>query len=180
MFVTGGIVAQLVSVAAMREAQKRASWTIWAISLALFAASVWSMSVGLGAEMGVTWALTTISIAAWLLILSPFFRAKTIGHDRVPRTQRRAPVAPSGSKWRLTVKLIAAGPLWLLAALGLSLLIATKPWTSELTRLFVGGLSTPLWWSIGALHSTVDLNLWRVVLLPIALSLLTLGAFYLT
>lgn len=179
MLVTGGIVAQLVSVAALREAQKRQSWTIWVASLLLFAGSVWMMSRALGWELGVTWALTTVSVAAWLLILQPFFRANVIGHDRVPRTQRRTPAAPSGSKWRLAVKLFAAGPLWLIAALGLSLLIATKPWTTELTRLYIGGLTTPLFWSIGALHSTVDLNLWRVVLIPTALSIITFGAFFL-
>lgn len=179
MLITGGIVAQLAGVAALREAQKRESWAIWLTGLLLFAGSVWLMGTALGWELGVTWALTTVSVAAWLLILHPFFRAQSIGHHRVPRTQRRAPTPPSGSKWRLSVKLFAAGPLWLIAALGLSLLIATKPWTTELTRLFVGGLSTPLWWSIGALHSTVDLNLWRVVLLPIALSIITFGAFYL-
>jgi len=180
MLITGGIVAQLAGVAALREAQRRDSWPIWIASLALFAGSICLMGAGLGWELGVTWALTTISVAAWALILLPFFRSREIGHNRVPRSQKRAPAPPSGSKWRLTVKLIAAGPLWLVAALGLSLLIATKPWTTELTRLFVGGLTTPLWWSIGALHSTVDLNLWRVVLFPIALSALTFGVFFLT
>lgn len=180
MLVTGGIVAQLAGVAALREARKRGSWVISAIGLALVAGSIGLMGVGLGWELGVTWALTTVTVAAWLLILHPFFITKTIGHDRVPRTQRRAPAAPSGSKWRLTVKLVAAGPFWLVAALGISLLIATKPWTTELTRLFIGGLSTPLWWSIGALHSTVDINLWRVVLIPVALSIITFGAFYLS
>jgi len=179
MLVTGGIIAQLIGVAALREAHKRKSWVIRAVSLAVLAGSIWLMALGLGWELGVTWALTTVSVAAWLLILHPFFRAEFIGHDRVPRTQRRVPAAPSGSKWRLAVKLFAAGPLWLIAALGLSLLIATKPWTTELTRLFIGGLTTPLWWSIGALHSTVDLNLWRVVLIPMTLSTVTFGAFYL-
>lgn len=180
MFIAGGIVAQLAGVVALREAQKRQSWAIWAAGIALFVASIWSMSLGLGWELGATWALTTISVAAYILILHPFFRSHAIGHSRVPRTQRRAPAAPSGSKWRLTVKLIAAGPLWLIAALGLSLLIATKPWTTELSRLFIGGLATPLWWSIGALHATVDLSLWRVVTVPIALALVTFGAFFLT
>jgi hypothetical protein len=179
MLVTGGFLAQLGGVVVMREAQKRSSWPIWAAGMALFAASIWLMGVALGWELGVTWALTTITIAAWVLILHPFFRTQEIGHNRVPRTRRRAPTPPSGSKWRLTAKLFAAGPLWLIAALGLSLLIATKPWTTEITRLFVGGLSTPLWWSIGALHSTVDVNIWRVVLIPIALSIVTFGAFFL-
>lgn len=179
MLVAGGIVSQLAGVAALREAQKRASWPIRTAGIALILGSVWLMGLGLGWELGVTWALTTISIAAYVLILHPFFRAREIGHSRLPRTHRRSPVAPSGSKWRLTVKLVSAGPLYLIAALGISLLIATKPWTSELTRLFVGGLSTPLWWSIGALHATVDPSLLRVTIVPIAIAVLTFGLFYL-
>lgn len=179
MFVSGGIIAQLAGVAILREAQRRQNLGIWLSSLLLFAASVWLMGQGLGWELGITWALTTISVAAYVLILHPFFRAQAIGHDRVPRSTRRMPTPPSGSKWRLTAKLISAGPLYLIAALGLSLLIATKPWATELTRLFIGGLSTPLFWSIGALHATVDLNLWRVMLVPIAVSIITFGVFFL-
>lgn len=180
MYIIGGIAAQFAGIAVLREAQKRGGAVIVLAGFVLLASSIWLMGQGLGWELGVTWALTTVSVAAWTLILHPFLKAQKIGHDRVPRTARRAPAAPSGSKWRLAVKLFAAGPLWLLAALGLSLMIATKPWTTELTRLFIGGLATPLWWSIGALHSTVDLNLWRVVLLPIAVSILTFGVFFLT
>ena len=187
MFVTGGLIAQLAGIAGLREAQRRESRSVWAGSLALLAASVWLMGKGLGWELGVSWALTTISVAAWILILHPFFRAEAIGHNRVPRMSRRVPNRPSGvasrpsaSRWRLAIKLISAGPFYLIAALGLSLLLATKPWTTELTRLFIGGLSTPFFWSIGALHSTVDLNLWRVVLVPIALSIVTFGVFFLS
>jgi len=179
MFVTSGIVAQLAGIAVLREAQKRESWAVWSVSIVLLAGSIWLMGIGLGWELGVTWALTTVSIAAYALIIHPFIRAESIGHNRVPREGRRMPTPPSSSKWRLTVKLTSAGPLYLIAALGLSLMIATKPWTTELTRLFIGGLSTPLFWSVGALHATVDPSLWRVILVPITLATVSFGAFYL-
>lgn len=179
MFVAGGILAQLVGVTALRVAQMRESWAIWAISLALLAASAWLMAQSLGWELGVTWALTTVSVAAYGLILYPFLRTREIGHSRVPRNGRRMPSAPSGSKARLALRLVSAGPLYLIAALGLSLLIATKPWTTELTRLFIGGLSSPLFWSIGALHATVDPDLKRIIWMPLLLSVVSFGVFYL-
>ncbi|MEO1019560.1 MAG: hypothetical protein AAFY56_18005, partial [Pseudomonadota bacterium] len=112
-------------------------------------------------------------------ILHPFFRTQVVGHSRIPRNGRRMPAAPSGSKTRLAVRMLSAGPLYLVAALGLSLLIATKPWTTELTRLFIGGLSTPLFWSIGALHATVDPSLCRILWMPVLLAALSFGVFYL-
>ena len=178
MFVVSGIVAQLAGIAALRSAQMRESWAIWALSLVLLAASVWLMAQKLGWELGVTWALTTVSAAAYALILHPFLRAQTIGHSRAPRNARQMPAAPSGSAARLTLRLISAGPLYLIAALGLSLLIATKPWTSELTRLFIGGLSTPLFWSVGALHATIDPDLARIIWLPALLSAVSFGLFF--
>lgn len=180
MFVATGIAAQLAGIIAMREAQRRESHAILLGGLAMLLGSVWLMALGLGWELGVTWALTSVSLAAYGLILHPFLRARRVGHDRKPREGRRAPAAPSGSKLRLTVKLISAGPLYLLASLGLSLLIATKPWITELTRLYIGGLSTPLFWSVGALHATVDPRLDRVVWLPALLGVLSFGVFFLT
>lgn len=179
MFIVGGIVAQFGGVAALRQAQRQGSWMLCIFAMTLLLGSAWSMSFALGVELGLAWALATISIAAYALVLFPFVTACEVGHGRVPRTDRRSPAAPSGSKARLALRLISAGPLYLIAALGLSLLIATKPWTTELTRLYIGGLSSPLFWSVGALHATVDPDLRRIVWLPVLIASVTLGSFYL-
>lgn len=113
--------------AVLREAQKSESWAIWAASMALFAGSIRMMGIALGWALGVIWALTTVSLAAFVPILHPFFRAQIVGHSRVPRNGRRMPAAPGRSKTRLAVRMLSAGPLYLIAALALSLLIATKP-----------------------------------------------------
>ncbi|QTD54462.1 hypothetical protein [Parasphingorhabdus cellanae] len=175
-----GLIVQLIGIWVLRYAQTHRKNAVAVGGWGLLLASTWVMGVALGAELGVVWSLTTISVAAYILILNPFFTAKIIGHNRVPRNGRRMPAAPSGSKRRLTLRLLSAGPLYLIAALGLSLLIATKPWTTELTRLFVGGLSSPFFWSVGALHATVDPNLWRIFWMPIFLSLASFGIFYLS
>lgn len=179
MWVTGGIAVQILSILALRGAKvsqtARALWLTGGITL--FAMSIWLISVGLGAELGVTWALTTISVVAYLLILYPFFRTDTVGHNRVPNRLKKMPAPPSGSKARLTLRLFSAGPLYLVTALALSLVIATKPWAGEITRLFTGGLMTPLFWSIGALHATVDANLWRIVWIPVALTMVSIAGY---
>jgi hypothetical protein len=180
MLVAGGILAQLIAIAMLREAQRRGRTPLLILALAVLAGSAAVMARPLGWELGLAWALTAISIVAYGLILPPFFRARSVGHSRPAREGRRMPAPPSGSKWRLTVKLLAAGPLYLLAALGLSLLIATRPWEQELTRLYIGGLTTPLFWSVGALHATVDPSLIRVAASPILIALAAFGAFYLT
>lgn len=144
---------------------------LWLASgLALFVLSIWLISNGLGFELGLTWGLTTISVVAYALILAPFFQTRAVGHERVPQRLKKMPTPPSGSKARLALRLFSAGPLYLITALALSLIIATKPWAIEITRLFTGGLMTPLFWSVGALHATVDPDLKRVVWMPVLLT----------
>lgn len=179
MLVASGVLAQLVGVAMLREGQRGASAALAFVAAALLLASAFAMVGALGWELGISWALTTISLAAYALILHPALRARAMGNNRAPRDGRRMPAPASGSRFRLAVKLFSAGPLYLLAALGVSLLIATKPWESELTRLYIGGLLTPLFWSVGALHATVDPSLARVVANPVGTALLFFGAFYL-
>lgn len=179
MLVAGGLAAQLLGIFAVRRGQSHRT-TLWLVlGWTLLFASVLIMAAALGWELGITWALTTVSLAAYALILHPFFRSDRVGHDRAPRDGRRMPAPPSGSKARLALRLISAGPLYLLASLALSLLIATKPWSSEITRLFVGGLSTPLFWSVGALHATVDPDLKRIVWAPLVLAAIGFGVFFL-
>lgn len=177
MWVAGGIATQFLSIWALRHARRRQPLLLG--GLALFALSVAMIATGLGAELGMAWALTTISVVAYALILPPFFRARAIGHDRRPARLKKMPAPPSGSKARLALRLFSAGPLYLVAALALSLLIATKPWADEITRLFTGGLTTPLFWSIGALHATVDTDLKRIIWLPVLLVLAAIGGYIL-
>ncbi len=180
MWVIGGVAAQIASVAALREANSRSSRSAWLVGgISLYAISIWLISQQLGFELGLTWALVTISAIAYFLILHPFLRAQEIGHQRIPARVKKMPAPPSGSKARLALRLFSAGPLYLIASLGLSLLIATKPWAIEITRLFTGGLLVPLFWSFGALHATVDPNLWRVALAPVLITIFSAGVHFL-
>lgn len=169
MFVASGIAIQVLSLLSFRHASKTVRKPLLPAltGVALFAASVWMIGMEVGFELGLAWAMSTISVVAYVHILPPFFSATSVGHNRVPSRLKEMPRAPSGSKVRMAVRLFSAGPLYLTCALALSLLIATKPWTEEITRLFAGGLLNPVFWSVGALHATVDPDLWRVLYTPV-------------
>ncbi|MEL6868938.1 MAG: hypothetical protein AAFO81_03970 [Pseudomonadota bacterium] len=181
MWIIAGLGLQTLGIFALRTAQLASSTrslrALAAIGILLLA--ILPFTKALGFELGLTWSLVAISLVAYALILRPLVSADAVGHNRAPKRARRMPVAPSDSRRRLTVRLIAAGPLALIAALALSLIIATKPWAVEITRLFTGGLLAPLFWSLGALHATVDSSLWRVVLLPISTTALAASAYWL-
>ncbi len=172
MWMTAGVTAQALCVFFLRRSKSAESGAAGFVvgGLALFLLSLFLFVQTLGTELGITWALVTISVIAYLMILLPFFAASAVGHNRTPRRERLMPASPSGSAARLSLRLFSAGPLYLICALAVSLLIATKPWAQEITRLFTGGLMTPLFWSLGALHATVDTNLWRVLWLPIVVT----------
>lgn len=180
MLLAGAILGQLAGVALLRSAQVRASGLLLAAALVTLLGSIALLSSSLGWEIAAAWGLTSISLVAYGLILHPLTRAERIGQPRAPRDGRRNPASPSGSKMRLAVKLFSAGPLYLIAALAVSLLIATRPWTTEVSRLYTGGLTTPLFWSMGALHATVDPSLWRVTFVPAALGVAGFAAFFLS
>ncbi|GAB5480610.1 MAG: hypothetical protein Pars92KO_03670 [Parasphingorhabdus sp.] len=180
MWIVGGIAVQSLSILSLRQANGASGQLIWLVTgLVLFAISIWLISNGLGFELGLTWALTTISVAAYALILYPFLITQQVGHERIPSRLKKMPKPPSGSKARLALRLFSAGPLYLITALAVSLIIATKPWAIEITRLFTGGLLTPLFWSVGALHATVDPNLWRVAYMPVLITAVSALGYFL-
>ncbi|MEO1244169.1 MAG: hypothetical protein AAFX56_00680 [Pseudomonadota bacterium] len=178
---TAGVAAQALCVFLLRRSRSAESHSKILVLGGLFgfALSLPLFVQALGVELGITWALVTISVIAYGMILLPFFTAAAIGHSRAPKRERMMPASPSGSAARLSLRLFSAGPLYLICALSISLLIATKPWAQEITRLFTGGLLTPLFWSFGALHATVDTNLWRVLWVPVTLTAVSAAAYLL-
>jgi len=182
MWISAGVAAQALGILCLRRSQSRTSGgaALLALGLGCLAAAVALMARALGAELGMAWGLVTISLVAYALILPPFFMTTGVGHERVPRRLKAMPASLSGSAARLAVRLFSAGPLYLVTALALSLLIATKPWAGEISRLYTGGLITPVFWSLGALHATVDRQLSRVVLLPVCLTGAAAAVYVLT
>lgn len=172
-----GLVAQLAGVAAWRRARSGALPVVmfW-LGLALLCASVGLFIAAFGVSVGLSWALLTVSAAAYALFLPRLLPASVIG---VPIMRQRPPrdKAARGGKLGLALRLFAAGPLYLITALAVGAVLATKlPW-NEVNRLMFGGMAVPLIWAIGALHATADLKLLRVLGLPLLVTAILAGGY---
>lgn len=122
---------------------------------ALISLAAWSASTALwiwrfGAEVGIPLALETAALVAFGFILS---RVERRG-DRPARERnaRERPTAPRSAFRRYglgTLRVLVAGPLGLLAAMGIAIVIATRTPMAEQTRLILAGLIVPTLWAIG-------------------------------
>jgi hypothetical protein len=96
-----------------------------------------------GAEVGIPLALETSALIAFAFILTRIERRTS----RLPR-DRTMPL-PERPRRRLllgTTRIIVAGPLGLISALGIAVVIATKAPMAEQTRLILAGLIVPSLW----------------------------------
>lgn len=179
MWALAGIGSQLLGVLAWSAARSgRSPVPLFWIGLALLTASVAIFVHTLGTGLGLSWALLTVSAAAYLIFVPRLLRAPRIGkiafRSRVNRTK-----AGRGGGLGLGMRLLSAGPLYLVAAMAISCVVATKlPW-DEVNRLMLGGLLVPALWALGALHATADLMLWRVLGAPVILTVLFAALYFL-
>jgi hypothetical protein len=173
-----GLGAQLAGVIAWRQARGGTlPMVLFWLGLVLLAASLPIYVTALGASLGLSWALLTVSLAAYAVFLPRLLPAAAIGR---PIARQRSPreTAARGGKLGLALRLFAAGPLYLIAALAVGAVLATKlPW-SEVNRLMLGGLVIPLVWALGALHATADLGLVRVLGMPLVITAIFAGGYF--
>lgn len=119
------------------------------------AVGLWTMSTALwiwcfGAEVGVPLALETAALVAFGFIFS-----RMEGREDRPFRNRSTQADPGSqrSSWRRyvfgTLRVLVAGPLGLIAAMGIAVVIATHMPTAEQTRLILAGLIVPTLWAIG-------------------------------
>ena len=148
------------------------------LGLGLLAASIAFMITDLGVALGLCWALLTVSLVAYLFRFVPrLLPHEHIGKD-VFKRRKGAARATRGGKVGLALRLVSAGPLYLIAAMAIGAVAATKlPW-DEVNRLMFGGLIIPAIWAVGALHATADLKIWRVLITPVALTAIFAGMFF--
>lgn len=122
---------------------------------AAVALAAWSASTALwiwrfGAEVGIPLALETAALVAFGFILSRMERRA----DRPARERGAREGAPAAySRWRRyglgTLRVLVAGPLGLIAAMGIAVVIAARTPMAEQTRLILAGLIVPTLWAIG-------------------------------
>ena len=186
MFAFAGFGAQLLGIAAWRQARGgHAPLMLFWLGLALLVASLALLIAAFGTSLGISWALLVVSIAAYALFVPRLVTTGEIGRP-IRRTRAPRSKAGRGGALGLGLRLLRAGPLYLIgrvilpnAALGVGTTCATSlPW-EEANRLMFGGLIIPAVWALGALHATADLDLRRVLAVPIAIILVTVGLYLL-
>jgi len=173
-----GFALQLLALAGLSRARGSAAWRGWvALGLLFFAASLAVFISALGTGLGLSWALTAVSLAAYLRFLRLLLVAPSLGVARGKAPAAATAPAPT-RPGALVLRLLAAGPLYLLASLGIGLVLATRlPW-AEVNRLMLGGLLVPALWALGALHATADTRLVRIAAAPVLVALLCGAAVF--
>jgi hypothetical protein len=117
-----------------------------AVACALWAGATTIWIDRFGAEIGIPLALETAALIAFAFILSRMERRT----GRPPR-ERSASLPPRSGRHILVgcLRALVAGPVGLVAALGIAIVIATRAPLAEQTRLILGGLIVPTLWAIG-------------------------------
>ncbi|MGB3806263.1 MAG: hypothetical protein WA936_03610 [Erythrobacter sp.] len=180
---TGIVGAQILGIEAWSRADgaERARLLFW-IGLALLIASLAVAFAYWGAALGLSIALLSVSLVAYCYRFAPALKNVGLGRSMIGkaayRRRQTATKASRGGKLGLTMRLVSAGPLYLVAALAVGAVLATKlPWI-EVNRLMFGGLVIPLVWAAGALHATADLSIRRVLAVPTGLTALFAGVYF--
>ena len=170
MLAIAGLGAQMVGIAAWSRAQSaRSARLLFWFGLLLLVSSAVLMARQFGTGQGIAWAFATFSLVAYARFVPQLAQAAHVGRDGFRRQQATA--KPSrGGKLGLALRLVSAGPLYLIAALAVGAVAATKlPW-DEVNRLMFGGLIIPAIWAAGALHATADLSSARVLCAPLLIT----------
>jgi len=141
-----------------------------AVGWSLITLSVWAFSRPLGAELGVAWAGTAVSLVAYTVV---FWRIRRQPWRPAPLRARFSSASPAGeAPWAVALRIAAGSVLYLIAALATALVMAIKgPWP-EAERMIAGGLMVPLIWALGGLHAAADTQPWRTATVPAVLTLL--------
>ncbi|MFC0634689.1 hypothetical protein [Brevundimonas balnearis] len=129
--------------------------------------------VAFGAEIGVAYSLTWISLVAALAI-APFVEVR----NRRGRAARVGVLDPSdrpSRAWRGWMRALLAGPLAGLAAMGLGLGWAVSGPGVEPDRLILGGLMVPLLWAGGMAWTLSDHRIFRALAVLVGAAALGFG-----
>lgn len=146
-----------------------AGWALLALSL------VWPAFL-LGEARGPFIALALIPVAALIIV--------AVGHER--RTSRSArkgrsslapePAERASSYWKSTLRWLLAGPVGMIAAMGIGICFTVWAPGSAQTRLVIGGLIVPVAWGAAMAWTLADSRVLRATAVLTATALLSFGA----
>jgi len=161
----------------------RRAWTLktgkapwrWGGLALLGVTLVWPVWV-LGEARGPFIALTLLSIAAFGVIvpgytLRPAKTGRAAREGLAPEPAERAP-----SAWRTTLRWSLAGPIGMVAAMGLGISYAVWAPGEMQTRLLIGGLIVPLAWGGAMAWTLADSRILRATAVLMGTAIVGFGA----
>lgn len=151
-------------IAALRHAwDKRTRWSPWllcggwaACALAVALCAVW-----LGGEVGVPFGITLFSIVA-LAVVATHVRWREV-RSGPSRASAADPSDRPRRLWRGLIRVLLAGPLSGLAAVGVGVALAKGLPLGEADRIAIGGLTVPLLWAGGMVWTLADDRILRAL-----------------
>lgn len=171
--ILGGAAAALILRAAWRRRGQNNAWHI-AGAWGLIAAAIVGTAPVLGEARGPFVALTLLSVGAFAVVAA----GVQIREARA-RTKRSAALEPSerpSRAWRGWLRVMLAGPIGGLAAMGTG--IAWTVWVpgDPQTRIVIGGMLVPILWAGGMAWTLSDDRIVRAAAVLIGVAVVTFGA----
>lgn len=147
----------------------------WAGLFLLSLSTLWPAWI-LGEARGPFIALTLLSIAAFGVVASGY----TLRAARAGRAAREGlapePAERSPSAWRTTLRWSLAGPIGMVAAMGLGISYAVWAPGAMQTRLLIGGLIVPLAWGGAMAWTLADSRILRATAVLVGTAIIGFGA----
>lgn len=143
----------------------------WALIVASIAAPAWL----LGPARGPFIALTIVSTAALALVASNYTlrqaKARAARESLAPEPSDRAT-----TKWRETLRWLLAGPIGMVAAMGVGIAWAALAPGEQQTRLVVGGLIVPVAWGACMAWTLADNRILRATAVLVGVAVVSFTA----
>lgn len=167
-------------IAALRQAwDQRTRWTPWLLGggWAACAAAVALCGYWLGGEVGIPAGITLFSVIALGVVAAQVrWRKARGGASRASATD---PSDRPRRIWRGAIRVLLAGPLSGLAAVGVGVALAKGLPLGEADRIAIGGLAVPVLWAGGMVWTLADDRILRALAVLILSSIAAYAAAFL-
>ncbi|MBB5986778.1 hypothetical protein [Sphingobium lignivorans] len=159
---------------AWRLKQSKARWR--SVGLALLVVTLLWPAWAIGEARGPFVAVTLLSVVALGVIASgytlrPARAGRAVREGLAPEPAERAP-----SAWRTTLRWSLAGPIGMVAAMGLGISYAVWAPGEIQTRLLIGGLIVPLAWGSAMAWTLADSRILRAMAVLVGTAIVGFGA----
>lgn len=144
--------------------------------LAILAATLLWPAWALGAARGPFMAATLLSVTALGVIASGYTYRPARAGRKVREGLAPEPAERASSPWRTTLRWSLAGPIGMVAALGLGVSYAVWAPGAMQTRLLIGGLIVPPAWGSAMAWTLADSRILRATAVLVGTAIIGFGA----